>query len=232
MKVFLNSQRNFEQGLRQLEIFLSIKTENLHEHHVVNLLDYFYYKVLATQEHLFLVHELLHENVTSLALNDSRTVKSNLKLLAQQLARALQLLHSKHIVHNNLTTDNILTVKRAFRAPFEVRLIGLSCSHFADSAQAPTHYPPPESFSSVKGDIWALGALLLELCTGTPPVLSAFTDIPLCVIPVKTQEFHSLIDSLVQDAALAQFLKFLMKIEPSKRPPPQEILQHHWLSNL
>ncbi len=75
----------------------------MEDRHVLKFYDYFYYK-----EHLFLVTELLKENLYDAYKNNVRSMQpkyftlKRVQSVAKQMLEALEYLHSLHIIHSDL----------------------------------------------------------------------------------------------------------------------------------
>ncbi len=108
--------------------------------------------------------------------NSDEVVYYYLLLIAKDLAKGLEYIHSKGIVHNDIKLENVIIDET-----FTPRIIdfGLSCmpklllQKYCLSHGGTPNYIPPEYFSENKkfpaSDMWALGVLLYKAATGQFP---------------------------------------------------------------
>src|SRR5262249_22604092 len=103
-----------------------------------------------------------------------------------QACEALAEAHALGIVHRDLKPANLFLARRTGRDPIvKVLDFGISKSKEADSSGltqtsnvlgSPQYMAPEQMVSSKnvdpRADIWALGAILYELLTGSPPFLA------------------------------------------------------------
>ena len=173
-----NVKDYFDQSLDEIKLLRYLnKLDPNDEHGIVRLLDFFYYR-----EHLFLVFELLRQNlyeVQQKSLRESRSVTSSgyyfstarMKHITRQTLTALRFLHSKNIIHSDLKPENVL-IKNLETCTVKVIDLGSSCfvTDFLGSYVQSRSYRAPEVVLGVdydqKIDIWSLGCMLVELVTG------------------------------------------------------------------
>lgn len=95
---------------------------------------------------------------------------------ALQIAEALKVAHSKHIVHRDIKSQNIM-VTRDYRVKVTdfgiARIVGNSTVTMTDSVMGSVHYFSPEqargSKIDTRSDIYSLGIVLFEMLTGDVP---------------------------------------------------------------
>jgi serine/threonine protein kinase len=129
LKVIKNNKDFFDQSLDEIKLLQYINSHgDPDSHHVLRLIDFFYYK-----EHLFIVSELLKENLYEFG----RYIMENqlevyytlprLKRIAKQILEALQFIHQLKLIHCDVKPENIV-IKSFSRC--EVKLIDFGSSCF------------------------------------------------------------------------------------------------------
>ncbi|THG10043.1 hypothetical protein TEA_028114 [Camellia sinensis var. sinensis] len=193
VKIIKNNKDFFDQSLDEIKL---LKLVNKHDpgdkYHILRLYDYFYYRlfhpfpVLAgnlgwvaciVTEHLLIVCELLKANLYEFHKFNRESggevyfTMPRLQSITIQCLEALQFLHGLGLIHCDLKPENIL-VKSYSRCEVKVIDLGSSCfetDHLCSYVQSRS-YRAPEVILGLpydkKIDIWSLGCILAELCTG------------------------------------------------------------------
>jgi len=121
---------------------------------------------------LFLILDLVQGVKPQAALEQSpeREREPLLRQVADEVARALAHLHGRGIVHHDVKPDNLLLDPQGKTTLIDLGLAtGLSQGM---PARGTLPYLAPEALAGggdQRVDLYALGATLFELCTGTPP---------------------------------------------------------------
>jgi serine/threonine protein kinase len=136
------------------------------------VLDFFYFK-----EHLFIVCELLRENLYEVYKYNRQSQKElyftipRLQKVAKQCLIALKYIHGLNLMHCDLKPENIL-IKSYSRCLIKVIDFGSSCftSDQLSSYVQSRSYRAPEVVLGhqydQRIDMWSLGCILAELWTG------------------------------------------------------------------
>ncbi|CAL5362724.1 unnamed protein product [Camellia sinensis] len=173
VKIIKNNKDFFDQSLDEIKL---LKLVNKHDpgdkYHILRLYDYFYYR-----EHLLIVCELLKANLYEFHKFNRESggevyfTMPRLQSITIQCLEALQFLHGLGLIHCDLKPENIL-VKSYSRCEVKVIDLGSSCfetDHLCSYVQSRS-YRAPEVILGLpydkKIDIWSLGCILAELCTG------------------------------------------------------------------
>ncbi|PUZ37298.1 hypothetical protein GQ55_9G107900 [Panicum hallii var. hallii] len=173
VKIIKNNKDFFDQSLDEIKLLKYVnKHDPADKYHLLRLYDYFYYR-----EHLLIVCELLKANLYEFQKFNRESggevyfTMPRLQSIAIQCLEALQFLHGLGLIHCDLKPENIL-VKSYSRCEIKVIDLGSSCfetDHLCSYVQSRS-YRAPEVILGLpydkKIDIWSLGCILAELCTG------------------------------------------------------------------
>ncbi|XP_042041815.1 uncharacterized protein LOC121787206 isoform X1 [Salvia splendens] len=173
VKIIKNNKDFFDQSLDEIKL---LKYVNKHDpgdkYHLLRLYDYFYYR-----EHLLIVCELLKANLYEFHKFNRESggevyfTMPRLQSITIQCLEALQFLHSLGLIHCDLKPENIL-VKSYSRCEVKVIDLGSSCfetDHLCSYVQSRSYRAPEVILGLPYGkkiDLWSLGCILAELCTG------------------------------------------------------------------
>ncbi|KAJ4828022.1 hypothetical protein Tsubulata_035101 [Turnera subulata] len=173
LKIIKNDKDFFDQSLDEIKLLKFVnKHDPADEHHILRLYDYFYH-----QEHLFIVCELLRANLYEFQKFNQESggepyfTPSRLQVITRQCLEALDFLHHLGIIHCDLKPENIL-IKSYRRSEIKVIDLGSSCfqsDNLCLYVQSRS-YRAPEVILGLpydqKIDLWSLGCILAELCSG------------------------------------------------------------------
>eukprot|EP00250_Pteridium_aquilinum_P015096 c22375_g1_i1 orf=623-4615(+) len=173
MKIIKNNKDFFDQSLDEIKLLKFVnKHDPADKYHILRLYDYFYHR-----EHLFIVCELLRANLYEFHKFNRESggevyfTMPRLQSITLQCLEALEFLHRLGIIHCDLKPENIL-VKSYSRCEIKIIDLGSSCfqsDHLCSYVQSRS-YRAPEVILGLsydqKIDIWSLGCILAELCTG------------------------------------------------------------------
>lgn len=180
-------------------------------------------------QHSYLVQEL----VTGLNLRDAllRGVPHNVDVTAWAygLLRALQVLHSKGVVHRDVKPSNIMIPRTAGGSlspqpklvDFGTAALEGSCDEDASSHGTVLYMSPEQARGSGVGpasDLYSLGLVLLECLTG----YRAFSLPTVESLVARTQRDPSIPDHV--PAHWIELIKALTAMEPGERPSATEAL--------
>lgn len=175
LKIIKNNKDYFDQSLDEIKLLTIIRNAcrgRCDDFHVLELFDYFYFK-----EHLFLVCELLRENLYEVYKYNRQSGETlyfnvpRLQRVAWQSLLALNFIHSRNLIHCDLKPENIL-IKSYSRSLIKVIDFGSSCftSDQLSSYVQSRSYRAPEVVLGYpydqRIDMWSLGCILGELWTG------------------------------------------------------------------
>lgn len=173
LKIIKNDKDFFDQSLDEIKLLKFVnKHDPADECHILRLYDYFYH-----QEHLFIVCELLRANLYEFQKFNKESggeayfTFSRLQVITRQCLEALNFMHELGLIHCDLKPENIL-IKSYKRCEIKVIDLGSSCfqtDNLCLYVQSRS-YRAPEVILGLpydqRIDIWSLGCILAELCSG------------------------------------------------------------------
>ncbi|MCO5548230.1 hypothetical protein L7F22_001687 [Adiantum nelumboides] len=173
LKIIKNNKDFFDQSLDEIKLLKFVnKHDPADKYHLLRLYDYFYHR-----EHLFIVCELLRANLYEFHKFNRESggevyfTMPRLQSITLQCLEALEYLHRLGIIHCDLKPENIL-VKSYSRCEIKIIDLGSSCfqtDHLCSYVQSRSYRAPEVILGrpyDQKIDIWSLGCILAELCTG------------------------------------------------------------------
>ncbi|PVF99133.1 Pkinase-domain-containing protein [Serendipita vermifera] len=159
----------------------------------------------------------------------------------KQIVEGLAYLHSRGILHRDLKADNILV---DLDGVCKISDFGISrhehdniygANEAATTMQGSVFWMAPEVLTTPEGyggkvDIWSLGCVVLEMCTGDRPWAPRPQLAVLLLLGNKeTRQPPPLSDDINLSADGIDFLNQCFHIEPSARPTAEELRHHSYL---
>jgi serine/threonine protein kinase len=131
MKIIENNKDYFDQSVDEIKLlrYINANCENLDDKYLLKLYDYFYHK-----EHLFIVTELLRDNLYEYGKYNREVEKkvyfnvARLQKITKQILTALDFIHGLRLIHCDLKPENIL-LKQANKSGIKIIDYGSSCMH-------------------------------------------------------------------------------------------------------
>ena len=173
MKIIENNKDYYDQSIDEIKVLRYINVNgDVDSRNVLKLIDYFYHK-----EHLFIVTELLRDNLYEYYKYNRENEKTpyftlgRLQKITKQILNGLDYIHSLHLIHCDLKPENIL-IKSYSRCEVKVIDFGSACfihDHLSSYVQSRSYRAPEVIIGhkyDYKIDIWSLGCILAELWTG------------------------------------------------------------------
>lgn len=184
----------------------------------------------------FLVLEHLFAHTLAAELANGPLPAGRVAAIAAQIARAIGAAHQEGIVHRALTPDNVLLLDNTDGDYVKVRDFGLSKLEKVEEEETKlttqgtrvgnAEYMSPEYIKTsqyhMKGDLYALGALMYHMLTGAPPFTGAMMDVLGAHVdeepapPSTRAEVPEWLDQLVLD---------LLVKKPEQRPGAYRVVQ-------
>ena len=198
IKIIKNSKDFFDQSLDEIKILQYLnRSGDADENCVLQLYDYFYHK-----EHLFLVTELLRDNLYEFSKYNRQSgdplyfTVQRLQKITKQVLVALAFIHKLNLIHCDLKPENML-IRSFSRCEVKVIDFGSSCfthDHQTSYLQSRCYRAPEVILGLPYGqgiDLWSLGAILPELLTGNVLFYNDSVSTMLCRISAICGPFPS-----------------------------------------
>eukprot|EP01017_Pseudomicrothorax_dubius_P048514 TRINITY_DN883_c0_g1_i2.p1 TRINITY_DN883_c0_g1~~TRINITY_DN883_c0_g1_i2.p1 ORF type:complete len:747 (-),score=216.15 TRINITY_DN883_c0_g1_i2:405-2645(-) len=173
MKVIENNKDYFDQSIDEIKLLRYINCNgDVDQRNVLKLYDYFYHK-----EHLFIITELLKENLYEFYKLNKESGNSpyftigRLQKITMQILNGLDYIHSLNLIHCDLKPENIL-MRDVDKCEVKIIDFGSSCflhDHLSSYVQSRSYRAPEVIIGckyDAKIDMWSLGCILAELFTG------------------------------------------------------------------
>ncbi|CAD8137485.1 unnamed protein product [Paramecium octaurelia] len=146
----------------------------------------------------------------------------------RQIIEGIGYMHSKNIIHRDIKPENILITHSLLK----IADMGLSTynptNQVRQSFCGTVDYMSPEIAAGRDYDhtvdIWAIGILAYELCTGETPFYEKKKEDTMNKIIYSNFEFPNYLSE-----EFKTFVKILVQKDPKKRPSIYQIMQHQWI---
>jgi len=167
--------------------------------------------------------------------------ENEIKHYLLQICEALHYLHKRNIIHHDIKMSNILLncSQNSLKLPDDYKSIEIKLSDFdfarklsnenLSSTVCGTPFSwGPESLESkgknytFKSEVWSLGIILFEMCTGKLP----FPDCKTTKMLEECLNHQTIQFPTTLSKHLSSLLKSLLHLNPEKRPSLQELLHH------
>ncbi|KAI0044330.1 Pkinase-domain-containing protein [Auriscalpium vulgare] len=166
-----------------------------------------------------------------------RVGESVARVLAEGILQGLAYLHSKKLIHRDIKPSNILLSRDGTVKLCDFGVSGELVQSVAGTFTGTAGYMAPERILaqeySIRADVWSTGLSILELVQSRFPYPDGLAPFDLLLHisaspPPQLEDDPTL--SLPWSAAIKDFIKLSLTVDPSSRPIPTEILRHPWIA--
>jgi len=186
-------------------------------------------------DHVYILLEMCCNQTLNELLKRRRSLTEvEIRCYLVQLIAGIKYLRKQHIVHRDLKLRNLFLTDKM---ELKIGDFGLAARIQNEGERRKTicgtpNYIAPEVLDSKVGhsyeaDIWSLGIVLYTLLIGIPPFKSEDAKTTYSRIKVKDYSFPK--DVVISEEARDLITKIL-DLDPSKRPTPDEILEHEFFA--
>ena len=169
--------------------------------------------------------------------------QDDIKAYFKQITNAIKFINKHHIVHRDLSLENIMITK-----DFQIKIIDFGMALLApEHAHCDdVHFHPQGSvgkrsftrpevfenkiFNPMQVDIWSLGAVLYAMLTGSAPVDSPVMTDP-CFKYIASGRLHVLVRhwNLPLPEEVVQLVQHMLQVKASNRIKIDDLIAHQWL---
>jgi polo-like kinase 1 len=192
--------------------------------------------VFEDQENVYILLEICtNQTMNELLKRRKRLTELEVQCYTVQIINAMKYLHANRVIHRDLKLGNLFLSEK-----MEIKIgdFGLATKLEFDGEKKRTicgtpNYIAPEVLDGKCGhsyevDTWSLGVIIYTLLIGKPPYETPDVKTTYKKIRMNSYSFPEHVP--ISDSAKSLITKIL-NLDPSKRPTPDEILQHPFINH-
>ena len=225
----INKKRLLKESLNcinQIRREIEIQS-HLHHPNILSIYNFFWDK-----KNIYLVMEYAPEGELYTILHNQengRFSEPKAAFYISQVCDALEYIHKLHIIHRDIKPENILISNETIKLADFGWSIHQRSNKIRTTFCGTAEYMPPEVINEQphipSSDLWCLGILIYELCSGeTPFTAKTNPEIFHKIKHLKMKKYPDYFSNEVKD-----LIGKLMKISPKDRITIQEVKNHPWL---
>jgi len=195
-----------------------------------------YYDSYRVENQLWVVMEFMGGGCLTEILEQFEYVKMNEKHIAwvcQQTLKGLQYIHSRHRIHRDIKSDNILLGEHG---EIKIADFGYAAQLTKQKTKRQTivgtpYWMAPELIRGqeygTKVDIWSLGIMIMEMAEGDPPYME-FPPLRALFL-ITTKGIPDLKEPSRWSPTFREFVGLCLEKDAEKRPSADELLAHPFM---
>jgi serine/threonine protein kinase len=197
--------------------------------HIIEYIDTF-----MTEKELWMVMEFMHGGALSILLSKCKWLSEpEIALVCKCTLQGMQYLHSKHRMHRDIKSDNILL---GIDGEVKISDFGFAAQLTQEinkrrSVIGTPYWMAPEVIKGhrygLEADIWSVGITLIEMVDGQPPYITESALRAMLLISTRPSPRPKRPHS----SELADFISHFLDRDPSKRWTAAQLLEHPFLKS-
>eukprot|EP01087_Luapelamoeba_hula_P013335 TRINITY_DN380_c0_g1_i1.p1 TRINITY_DN380_c0_g1~~TRINITY_DN380_c0_g1_i1.p1 ORF type:complete len:410 (-),score=71.83 TRINITY_DN380_c0_g1_i1:172-1401(-) len=219
------------QNIKLLTSEIHIMKETIHDN-VVR-----YHDSFRVDNQLWVIMEYMGGGCLTEILEQFENVKMAEKHIAwvcQQTLKGLSYIHSRHRIHRDIKSDNILL---GDRGEIKIADFGYAAQLTKEKVKRQTivgtpYWMAPELIRGqeygTKVDIWSLGIMIMEMAEGDPPYME-FPPLRALFL-ITTKGIPDLKEPSKWSPTFREFVNLCLEKDPEKRPSADELLSHPFMN--
>ncbi|XP_063246026.1 serine/threonine-protein kinase PAK 3-like [Prinia subflava] len=206
---------------------LLVVRDNKHPN-IINYLDSYLVK-----DKLWIIMEYMDGGPLSSVIKEVLMGEGEMAAVCRECLQALECLHSNHVIHRDVKSENILLGMDGSVKLADFGLCAqMTSEHNKWSSMVGTaHWMAPEYLTKdaygTKVDIWSLGIVVIEMLQGVPPYSS---EVPLKAMDLIAKRGLPKLENTEQlSAEFQDFLNCCLQTDEEARWSAEQLLQHPFL---
>ena len=221
-RLLMGDIKSLNQVRREIEI-----QSHLHHKNILSIYNFFWDK-----KNIYLVMEYapggeLYETLQE--EENRRFSEPRAAFYINQVCDAIEYIQKFHIIHRDIKPENILLSNEVIKLADFGASIHQKSSKYRPTFCGTAEYLPPEVINDQphipSSDLWCLGILIFELCSGESPFTAkTYKEIRYRIKNYKMKKFPDYFSHEVKD-----LIGKLLQMTPNDRITIQEVKQHPWI---